>query len=385
MIGTTLDNAKAMKQHPRTCAPGFQLFAFWQALCLFFAFFFIGLPSFAQPMGAEQDMFTYRVQPNDTLSDLAELYTLNRNNWQVLQSLNQIEDPRRLPIGKTLNIPFSLIPVHPTTAALTHIQGRVLLNDQPATLQSSIQAGDRIQTGQNSFATVRLNDQSSLSIPENTQILFQQINEFQGTPIADVIFMLEEGTVETNADPEQRGVGRYEIHTPISITGVRGTKMRIRADAHTTRTELIDGRAHIQGSTLTPKMLNPRQGAALDTEGNVFITNLLEAPRIQESTRSPGHLQVSLTPVDGASHYIALIAADPDGQQIIGQQSSTEPNLSLAAVQAGTHYAFIRAVDANGFMGLDTMIDFPGHRVLLDRSGQPIRTRFGHVVLSGLP
>jgi len=89
--------------------------------------------------------------------------------------------------------------------------------------------------------------------------------------------------------------------------------------------------------------------------------------------------------MDAATHYVAIVTADPEGQQIIGQQESTEPFFDLPVYRAGTHYAFIRAVDTHGFMGLDTVIDYPGHRVLLDGSGQPVRTRFGQAVLSGLP
>lgn len=357
----------------------------WRGYFLFFCLFLFALRAFAQPAGADQDMFTYRVQPNDTLSELSELYTRNTYNWPYLQSLNDIDDPKRLPIGKNLLIPFSLIPVQPTTAELIHVQGQVLLNDQPASVHSTIQTGDRLQTGHNSFATISLKDQSTLTLPENSRILFQQINEFQGTPISDVIFVLEEGTLETNADPEQRGVGRYEIHTPISVTGVRGTKMRVRANEQSTRTELVEGRAFMQGLQLAPQIIKPRHGAALDASGEFYVASLLEAPHIIDSDQTKGGLKVSLQPMDAATHYVAIVTADPEGQQIIGQQESTEPFFDLPVYRAGTHYAFIRAVDTHGFMGLDTVIDYPGHRVLLDGSGQPVRTRFGQAVLSGLP
>lgn len=355
-----------------------------QGIFLFCSLFFMAQQSVAQPSGAEQDMFTYRVQANDTLIDLAQRYTLDEDNWQILQSLNDVADPKRLPIGKTLVIPFSLIPVQPTTAELIHLQGEVLLNDRPAALHSTIQPGDRLKTGQNSFATIGLQDQSTLSLPENSQIHFQQINQFQGVPIADVIFVLEEGSLETNADPEQRGVGRYEIHTPISVTGVRGTKMRVRTGAQTTQTELVEGRAHIQGLQLAPRILKARQGATLDEAGELRVSDLLDAPEVIQAKKDHGGLQVTLQPVEGATHYVALIAADAQGQQIIGQQHSTQPYFDLPAYHAQTHYALIRAVDEQGLMGMDTIIDYPGRQVLLDGSGQPVRTRFGQAVLTGM-
>src|SRR5690625_7917170 len=82
-----------------------------QGSFLFCSRFFMAQQSFAQPSGADQDMFTYRVQANDTLIDLAQRYTLEEDNGQILQSLNDVADPKRLPIGKTLVIPFSLIQI----------------------------------------------------------------------------------------------------------------------------------------------------------------------------------------------------------------------------------------------------------------------------------
>lgn len=329
-------------------------------------------------------MFTYRVQANDTLIDLAERYTLNKDNWKILESLNDVDDPKRLPIGKTLVIPFDLIPVQPTTAELIHTQGEVLLNQRPAAVHSTIHPGDRLKTGPNSFATVGLQDQSTLSLPENAQILFQQINEFQGVPISDVIFVLEEGSLETHADPEQQGVGRYEIHTPISVTGVRGTKMRVGADQQGSRTELLQGRAHIQGMQLAPQMLQAQQGAAMDSTGQLHVTHLLAAPSIIDSDKTKGGLQVTLEPVSQAKYYVAIIATDPDGKHIIGQRQSKDPYFDLPVFRSGTHYAFIRAVDEYGLMGMDTVIDYPGRRVVLDRSGQPVRTHYGQAVFSGM-
>lgn len=375
-----------MIQHkrPNYFVVNYSLRTFTQGVFLFFCLFFVALKGLAQPTGAEQEMFTYRVQANDTLIDLAERYTLNKDNWKILQSLNDIDDPKRLPIGKTLTIPFELIPVQPTTAELIHIQGEVLLNQRPATVHSKIHPGDLLKTGSNSYATVGLQDQSTLSLPENTKILFQQINEFQGVPISDVIFVLEEGTLETHADPKQQGVGRYEIRTPISITGVRGTKMRVGADQQGSRTELLQGHAHIQGMQLAPHMLQAYQGAAMDNNGQLHVTRLLDAPSIIDSDKSKGGAQVTLAPVKQANHYVAIIATDPDGKHIIGQQQSNEPYFDLPVFRSGTHYAFIRAVDEYGLMGMDTMIDYPGRRVLLDRSGQPVRTRHGQAVFSGM-
>lgn len=337
----------------------------------------------AQPQGAEKELFTYRIQPNDTLIKLAENYTLDAGNWQVLQELNHIEDPYKLPIGKIISIPFSLIPVRASTGVLVHRQGQVLINGVTAATEDTVQSGDTLSTGANSYATIELEDESTISIPAQSSLLFKQINQFVGVPLSDVIFELNDGALETQAAPDGRGVGRYEVHTPVSITGVRGTKIRVSSSRTQSRTELVQGQAHIEAEAIQPRMLQARQGAALDEQGRLLVVDLPAAPQIRTAQAVSGGLQVALEPDAQARYYHVQIASDPKGQHIIDHQQFDESEFSLSAVQAGTHYAFIRAVDEQGFMGLDTMIDFPGRRVLRSGNGQPVRTAFGLVVFSG--
>lgn len=357
---------------------------FWRLFFCLFVLFSYRLAD-AQPLGAEKEFFTYRIQPNDTLIQLATDYTLDANNWRTLQDLNGVEDPYRLPIGKVISIPFSLIPVRPSEGVLVHTQGNVQLNGSTASVEDIINSGDSLSTGVNSFATVQLEDNSSISLPANSTLLFKQINQFEGVPLSDVIFELSSGTVETQAAPQGQGVGRYEIHTPVSITGVRGTRLRISSAESGSRTELLQGQAHIEADHLAPHMLRAQQGAALDQSGALQVAELLDAPRIRTAQPHSGGIQVELEPLSGAQHYQVLMTSDPQGHRIIHSAQFTEPQFFLAPVQAGTHYAFIRGIDAQGFAGLDTNIDFPGRRVLLSADGRPVRTAFGQVVFSGTP
>ncbi len=68
----------------------------------------------AQPSGARNTDFIYRVVLNDTLIDLAERYTNSHQNWRELQILNQVDDTLQLSIGRYLRIPFVLIPELPS-------------------------------------------------------------------------------------------------------------------------------------------------------------------------------------------------------------------------------------------------------------------------------
>lgn len=367
-----------------TCNKRIRFFIFVFFFHLLITLFICRL-AFAHPMGADGDMFTYRIQPNDTLIDLASVYTLNEGNWKILQNINQIDDPTKLPIGKVLRIPFTLIPTKESYATLVHRQGQVFLNDEPINKGDLIKAGDTLRTNTHSFATILLEDDSSISLPENTELYFQQINQFVGIPIVDVIFELKNGSLETNVDPNDKGVGRYEIHTPVSVTGVRGTQMRINSAQQTSRTELIKGHAQVHTKSIKLHMLSSQQGAYVDDSGQLKVAHLPNAPKVISNEPSQGGRKIRIAPMNNAKAFLVQIATDPLGQRIISRNYTTENEFFLFPKQNGEHYAFIRAIDEQNFMGLDTLVQFPGRPILLTRDKQPVLSGFGQVIFVGSP
>lgn len=77
----------------------------------------------AQPVGADGDDFLYRTLQGDTLLGLADRFTTTAANWTILQEINAVTDPTRLPIAKTIRIPFSLIPIVSASVQARHVSG----------------------------------------------------------------------------------------------------------------------------------------------------------------------------------------------------------------------------------------------------------------------
>src|SRR5699024_889897 len=94
----------------------------------FFMFVFVLPAAQAEPMGAQGELFSYRVQPEDTLINLAQQFTLNADNLKTLHDINHIDDSFRLTIGKVLYIPISVIPSDASHAQFSHLQGQVSLD-----------------------------------------------------------------------------------------------------------------------------------------------------------------------------------------------------------------------------------------------------------------
>ena len=336
----------------------------------------------AQPAGAKGDDFLYRIAGGDTLGDLAQRYTLESSSWRVLQQINAIEDPYRLQIGKLLRIPFSMIPLRASFAQVLHTAGQVSVDGSTVPVASSVSEGQSIQTGDNGFVALQLADDSVVSVPPSTTLIIRRLREFVGTGLTDSILEMKSGSVETQVAPNETGVGRFEVRTPVSVTGVRGTRMRVHAIADGARSEIVSGMAGVDGTAASELVLREREGVAFDAAGQSSgVRKLLPAPEISEPARGPGGWSIDFVPLAGATEYVVSVARDPAGGQLVSQRTVSLPPAQFAASGPGTHYVFVRAVDEVGIGGMDASAAFEGSYVLMDGFSNPILSIAGGQVI----
>lgn len=336
-----------------------------------------GTTSVAQPSGAEGDDFIYNVRSGDTLSALSKLYTGQSNHWRTLQSLNNVADPLALPIGKALRIPFSLIAEVPGQARISHYSGDITINGQRPQTGGMLKEGDSIVVGSNAFLTLQLSDDSTITLPPSSNLSLKRLRDFTHAGLTDSIIELEKGELETRVAPDHRGVGRFEVHTPVSVTGVRGTDLRVRSHDDRSITEVISGRAKLQTDAANQAMyIKPDQGTIVKASGEVSTGNLLPAPAMSEPERGPNGWQVSFPALPGADEYLVQVTLDEEGSQIYSRQTTTDTTVSFHAGGTGTHYVRVRGIAADGLMGRDAVASFPGQMALQSSDGSPIMSSF---------
>lgn len=342
---------------------------------------FATTPSLAQPAGARGENFLYRVTAGDTLIDLAQRYTTTSSNWTILQSLNSVQDPYRLNIGAELKIPFSLIPELPSPAQVSHISGEVSVDNAPARLEDEVAEGSNIRTGTDGFITLALADGSVLSVPAASSMLIERLRVFKGTGLIDTIFSIRDGSLESSVAPRATGVGRFEIRTPVSITGVRGTSLRVRASDSGAQSEVLSGSAQLDSSQAGNATLRPNQGAAIDSQGKLLgIRPLLPAPELTEPVRGGQGWTATFPPIPGAASYLVRVATDEAGHHLVSSRQFDSPDITFSASRPGTYYVIVRAIDADGVMGKDAIQPFLGRAVLNSSNGSAVFSGYGEFV-----
>lgn len=343
-------------------------------------------PAGAQPMGAQGEDFLYRVEPADTLEALAQRYTQNASNWRELQQINRIENPYRLPIGFVLRIPFRLIPEAPGQARVIHVAGKVTLDERALQVGDTITAGQTLHSGSNGAATLQLPDGSLLTLTPGSTLIVDRLHLFEGTGLTDSILKMDHGSLESIVAPDNTGVGRFEVRTPVTVTGVRGTRLRVSSATDGVRNEVVQGAMAIDTPKAAEFTIRQGQGAAIGPTGeNLGIRTLLPAPNLPTPKRVGGQWTMAFPAVPGAQSYRVRVASDPAGALTSSTADFTEPTVQFAANEPGTHYVFVRAVDDLGLGGIDARMPFEGRVVLQTSDGRPVRSIDGLSIGLGEP
>lgn len=337
----------------------------------------------AQPAGAQGDDFLYRVMPGDTLSDLSSRYTGSAENWRRLQQFNSVSDQFSLQIAKLLRIPFSMIPERESAARLSHAAGDARIEGRPAAVGQMLQEGQTLSTGETGFVTLLLADGSTLSVPPSSEFRLGRLREFQGTGLIDLIVEIRQGSMESEVAPQQTGVGRFEVRTPVSVTGVRGTRLRVHAAGQEgARSEVLRGQANVDASQSGAAMLRAQQGVAVNAAGRSSgPRRLLDAPVLSALVRGGSGWVVDFPAIPGAQAYTVLVSKDEQGQQLVSRQRVPAPPVSVNAPGPGLHYVIVRAVDDVGLEGLDARQAFEGRAVLMSGDGGVVASAWAGPIL----
>ncbi|MER1966850.1 FecR domain-containing protein [Castellaniella sp. GW247-6E4] len=340
----------------------------------------LALPPLAtsQPLGARGEDFLYQIEAGDTLEQLAHRYTLQPSNWTVLQRLNQVDDTHALRIGSVLRIPFALIPERPADTSIIHVKGTVTLDDRPLRPGEALADGQILRSGGSGTATIQLEDRSLLTLAPGTELRIGHLRAFQGAGLTDTILEIRQGSIETIVAPGNTGVGRFEVRTPATVTGVRGTRLRVHADTDGSRHEILHGRAAVSSDAgQAEQRIDANQGMVYDTSGTFRgIRPLLSAPQLPaaQDVGTDGTLDFPALP--GAVAYRVRVSQDAEGALLAHSQRFAAPPVRLPAL-GGLYHVFVRGIDDLGIEGRDATVALRLQGGLTSADGLPVLTTDG--------
>ena len=346
----------------------------------------VSAPAFAQAAGARGDYFTYRFLPGDILLTLSQRFTSNQENWKAIRKINGIADQYKIPVGFELKIPFSMIDEIPASATISHLRGQAFLNGRPIRQTGGqIAEGAVITTGSNSNVTLTLPDNSKVLVPVNSTVTAKRLQRFSGTGYIDAIFTIDQGEIHSHVNPGGEGVGRFEIRTPVSVTGVRGTVLRTgtRQDQGA-YSIIVKGQADFSPADgASPTRLISNQGVVTSGAGESAAPHaLLAPPTLHPMDPQSQNQTLRFDPVPGAVAYEVVLAEDREGYDVLWSQRMTETTIRLPAVRNGTVYVLVRSVDETMLTGGDAMLQIrQTMNTINDGQGSPVGVGNGSYLL----
>lgn len=302
---------------------------------------------------------TYITRAGDTLSSIALQLTNKLENWIVIGKVNHIGTDTNIPIGTAIVIPANLLPDEPSEAKVVALSGNIAAHNSDGTpitisLGAKLTEGMQIDTGNNSFLTLSLPDASRISVPSNSRIKLSKLRMARYTKSPRTEINLLRGRVESQVSPLEQNKGRFEVHTPLGVAGVRGTNFRVGITDKGTANEVISGNVEVgQPGKPSPLTLHAGQGNIIDAKSVGKAIDLLPAPKLAENPTliEASSAQISLTPVAGAKAYHVQVSSDAEGQNIFSETQSSANKFAIPGVRAGNYFARISSIDQHGLEG----------------------------------
>ena len=310
---------------------------------------------------------TYIVRAGDNLYTLARNYLNRPADYRELQRKNRVANPRRMPTGRSLDIPVQLLRTRPDSALLESYRGQVqVLRDatpQMLVRGLTLSEGDVVSTGNNSFARIALSDGSYAVVPSNSRIRLDRLRRFEINNEPDHHLSVQSGRLQNSVNPRQRP-GTYRVTTPSAVSAVRGTEFRV------TYNEAIEAGSLgvLEGTVATAALAGG--DAALNTAGQgsltvrgaegVLTAALLAAPALvsPEKIQTGAVISFDTLPAPETALVRGVIGNDTGMTDPVAEIESTSPQLTLDTLDEGRWFIRLTGTSAQGLEGRPRTYDF---------------------------
>jgi len=330
----------------------------------------------------------YEFKRGDTLIDLAEKYLRKRSDYVTVQRINRINNPRFIPVGKTVSIPFHLLKYRPSEASLSAFRGDISISRSSRSITPAkgavIAEGSALATAASSFLTLQFEDGTRVSMPSNSKMRITRLRHILLTDSVDYELAVDRGRIRSKVVPLDKKYDRYRVRTPSAVSAVRGTDYRTRVNevTGTVYSETVEGVIDVTaGDSFTGSdvvTVPAGTGAAASVTGDLAKADLLSPPELADPAKvqSDETLEFAVTPRADASAYRLLISLDAGFVDVVGEQQSDNATIDFPAIEDGRYFAKITAIDQNGFEGMPATYAFK--RLLSTLSGSAESGDFGY-------
>ena len=323
----------------------------------------IAMAQSADPEGE----FIYHARLHDTLIGITRRLLREPRRWPEVQARNNIANPRRIPPGDPIRIPYAWLRLSPDTATVMAVRGEVREGGRDVSLSQTLPEGSKLETGPDGSVALLLADGSIVTLQKLSVLALEEMRRVTGLETAhDMRFKLESGRLQTQVKPHG-DVGRFEIHTPVAVSAVRGTEFRdaFEPEAGSATTETLEGLVAVSASDAVVSIPADFGTRVARNSAPLPPVRLLPPPDLAAfpGTNSASRLQLKWPPVPGTSRYRLQLAPDAEFHSFLVDAELDAPEVDLPAPADGNYWLRVRPVDGLGLEGHDAVRSFVQHQL----------------------
>ncbi len=306
----------------------------------------------------------YRVQPGDTLFALLR----DGADWQPVARVNNIADPKRLQPGSLIRIPAHLLREQPAIAEVVHAYGSVTVirasteTEIPLASGDNLAAGDMVRTGAQSSTTLRFVDGARVLVRPDSELKIERLAQSRAG--ASTTLRLQRGSADSVVPPAQgaSAPSRYEMRTPHTNLGVRGTEFRTTADSAASRVEVLEGRVGARAGTASraESLVGAGFGAVGAAAGMTPPRALPAAPQLTGLPERVERMPLRLSWQSAAETRVRaqVLTTDEPPRLVLDGVFDAAPARWSENIPDGRYELRVRAIDSQGMEGRDARATF---------------------------
>lgn len=267
----------------------------------------------------EKSPIIYTIQSGDTLSQLSEKYFRQPADLKFIQHLNHLTNIDLLLTGEKLKIPREFVKQSPSHATIISYSCarpiRVGLPMRMVSMGSVLTEGAILDIPSECHVSMMLEDSSVIYLPSGAAVKISTLrkNALESSP--EVQLDLVRGRLELEVYKGRSPTTPFDIRTPLSVTGVRGTEFRVgyTPSDQTGQVEVLNGVVEAMGiNDAQSRPVKKGEGIPFDRTGKAMpIEKLLDAPVFERATidnAAQNSYAIKFTGAPLASSYVATSA-----------------------------------------------------------------------------
>jgi hypothetical protein len=270
----------------------------------------------------DADHLVYQMAPGDTLLGLVAKHMQGADALKRVIQANKLRNVNRISVGHKINIPRDVLKYTPATATVTRLNCKSVIQidgnaSAPIQLGTVLGEGAVLRIPAGCQFALTLEDDSMLRLMSGAVIQLKTLrrNAFETSP--EVKIELLDGRMEIDVPRKrQSNDAPFQVLTPTSVAGVRGTEFRVGFDARqrTSQVEVKVGAVGARGGQeKSEKRAQAGEGVVIAANGqSLDIEKLLSAPRYSkaEAQRDSKDWLLKFEADPSADRFMLLTAED---------------------------------------------------------------------------